>query len=433
MLLNKKILFITMDCWSSYNSATTANTFAALFKNYDSSQMASLYLREEIPTSKQCCKFFLISENAVLRSVFKPNTITGKVFYRDKMSIAQSDIFNIEKTKERYKKLGVKRNRILLFAREIMWLIGKWKSKELNEFLDDFKPDVVIYGMEGYCYFHRIVRYTLKYTGAKGIGYFWDDNFTYIQHKPTIGFLLHRYMQRRTLKKTVNTTKDFFAISPKMKQEADEFFDIDCTILTKPVDITIDNCTRTPKEKIKIVYTGNLKIGRLDTLKTISEVLDEEKRLLDKVIFEIYSGTTIADEDLISFNKAIKFKGSIPSEQVNDVQRDADVLLLMEDFQGENKLTARLSFSTKTTDYLGQGKCIFAIGNSDIASIEYLSENDCAICASSKKEIRDAMLRQVENPNLISEYGNKALQTGKRNHSRAIMEERVEKIIGDKL
>ena len=98
MLLNKKILFITMDCWSSYNSATTANTFAALFKNYDSSQMASLYLREEIPTSKQCCKFFLISENAVLRSVFKPNTITGKVFYRDKMSIAQSDIFNIEKT-----------------------------------------------------------------------------------------------------------------------------------------------------------------------------------------------------------------------------------------------------------------------------------------------------------------------------------------------
>ena len=52
MLLNKKILFITMDCWSSYNSATTANTFAALFKNYDSSQMASLYLREEIPTSK---------------------------------------------------------------------------------------------------------------------------------------------------------------------------------------------------------------------------------------------------------------------------------------------------------------------------------------------------------------------------------------------
>ena len=218
-----------------------------------------------------------------------------------------------------------------------------------------------------------------------------------------------------------------------MKQEADEFFDIDCTILTKPVDITIDNCTRTPKEKIKIVYTGNLKIGRLDTLKTISEVLDEEKRLLDKVIFEIYSGTTIADEDLISFNKAIKFKGSIPSEQVNDVQRDADVLLLMEDFQGENKLTARLSFSTKTTDYLGQGKCIFAIGNSDIASIEYLSENDCAICASSKKEIRDAMLRLVENPNLISEYGNKALQTGKRNHSRAIMEERVEKIIGDKL
>lgn len=431
MVLNKKILFITMDCWSSYNSATTANTFASLFENYDSNQMASLYLREEIPTSKQCCKFFSISENAVLRSVLKPNTITGKVFSRDEMSVTQRDICNIEKTKERYKKFGVKRNRILLFAREIMWLIGRWKSKELKEFLDDFKPDIVMYGMEGYCYFHRIVRYVLKSTGAKGIGYFWDDNFTYIQHKPTVGFLLHRYMQRRSLKKTVKITQDFFAISPKTKQEADEFFDINCTILTKPVDIVMNNRSRGSNGKIKIVYTGNLKIGRLDTLKVISDVLDEERNLFDKFIFEIYSGTTIADEDIELFNEAIKFKGSIPSEQVNDVQREADVLLLIEDFQGENKLTARLSFSTKTTDYLGQGKCIFAIGNSDIASIEYLSENDCAICASSKKEIRDAMLRLINNPNLISEYGNKALQVGKVNHSRAIMEERVNKIIGD--
>ena len=429
--MNKKILFITMDCWSSYNSATTANTFASLFENYDSNQMASLYLREEIPTSKQCCKFFSISENAVLRSVLKPNTITGKVFSRDEMSVTQRDICNIEKTKERYKKFGVKRNRILLFAREIMWLIGRWKSKELKEFLDDFKPDIVMYGMEGYCYFHRIVRYVLKSTGAKGIGYFWDDNFTYIQHKPTVGFLLHRYMQRRSLKKTVKITQDFFAISPKTKQEADEFFDINCTILTKPVDIVMNNRSRGSNGKIKIVYTGNLKIGRLDTLKVISDVLDEERNLFDKFIFEIYSGTTIADEDIELFNEAIKFKGSIPSEQVNDVQREADVLLLIEDFQGENKLTARLSFSTKTTDYLGQGKCIFAIGNSDIASIEYLSENDCAICASSKKEIRDAMLRLINNPNLISEYGNKALQVGKVNHSRAIMEERVNKIIGD--
>lgn len=431
MVLNKKILFITMDCWSSYNSATTANTFASLSENYDSNQMASLYLREEIPTSKQCCKFFSISENAVLRSVLKPNTITGKVFSRDEMSVTQRDICNIEKTKERYKKFGVKRNRILLFAREIMWLIGRWKSKELKEFLDDFKPDIVMYGMEGYCYFHRIVRYVLKSTGAKGIGYFWDDNFTYIQHKPTVGFLLHRYMQRRSLKKTVKITQDFFAISPKTKQEADEFFDINCTILTKPVDIVMNNRSRGSNGKIKIVYTGNLKIGRLDTLKVISDVLDEERNLFDKFIFEIYSGTTIADEDIELFNEAIKFKGSIPSEQVNDVQREADVLLLIEDFQGENKLTARLSFSTKTTDYLGQGKCIFAIGNSDIASIEYLSENDCAICASSKKEIRDAMLRLINNPNLISEYGNKALQVGKVNHSRAIMEERVNKIIGD--
>lgn len=184
-------------------------------------------------------------------------------------------------------------------------------------------------------------------------------------------------------------------------------------------------------EKIKIVYTGNLKIGRLDTLKAISEILDEEKKLSDKITFEIYSGTVIDDLVVSTFNKAINFMGSIPSEQVEAVQRSADVLLLLEDFQGENKLTARLSFSTKTTDYLGQGKCIFAIGNADIASIEYLLEKDCAICASNKQEIRTAMLKFVKEPELINIYGKKALQVGILNHSREIMEERMRKVIGD--
>lgn len=429
--MDKNILFITMDCWSSYNSATTANTFASLFKNYDSTHMASLYLREEIPTSKQCCLFFSIAENSVLKSVFKPRTITGKLFRRDEMEITQNDISNIEKTKERYRRFGVKRNRILLFAREIMWMMGHWKSLELCEFLDDFKPDIVIFGMEGYCYFHRIVRCVLKYTGATGIGFFWDDNFTYIQHKRTIGFLLHRCMQRRSLRKTVKRTKKFLAISPKTKHEADIFFKINCTIVTKPVDIMWESTQEVYREKIKIVYTGNLKIGRLDTLKAISEILDEEKILSDKITFEIYSGTAIDDQIVSTFNKAINFMGAIPSEQVEMVQRNADVLLLLEDFQGENKLTARLSFSTKTTDYLGQGKCIFAIGNADIASIEYLLEKDCAICASNKQEIRTAMLKFVNEPELINIYGKKALQVGILNHSREIMEERMRKVIGD--
>ena len=429
--MDKNILFITMDCWSSYNSATTANTFASLFKNYDSTHMASLYLREEIPTSKQCCLFFSIAENSVLKSVFKPRTITGKLFRRDEMEITQNDISNIEKTKERYRRFGVKRNRILLFAREIMWMMGHWKSLELCEFLDDFKPDIVIFGMEGYCYFHRIVRYVLKYTGATGIGFFWDDNFTYIQHKRTIGFLLHRCMQRRSLRKTVKRTKKFLGISPKTKDEADIFFKINCTVVTKPVDIMWESTQEVYREKIKIVYTGNLKIGRLDTLKAISEILDEEKILSDKITFEIYSGTAIDDQIVSTFNKAINFMGAIPSEQVEMVQRNADVLLLLEDFQGENKLTARLSFSTKTTDYLGQGKCIFAIGNADIASIEYLLEKDCAICASNKQEIRTAMLKFVNEPELINIYGKKALQVGILNHSREIMEERMRKVIGD--
>ena len=52
-------------------------------------------------------------------------------------------------TAKRYQKYGAKRNVLLLFAREILWYLGKWKTKELDSFLEEFKPDVVFFGHGG--------------------------------------------------------------------------------------------------------------------------------------------------------------------------------------------------------------------------------------------------------------------------------------------
>ncbi len=423
----KKILFITMDCWSSLNSATTANTFASLFKNYDSEKLAGICLREEIPTSDKCSSYFIISENSILKSIFNPRLETGECFFK---GIKPSEQYtkDIKITRKRYSAFGEKRRRIFLFARELVWLLGKWKSGEFKKFIDEFKPDAVIYGMEGYCYFHRIVRYILKRTKAEGYGFFWDDNFTYKTKKKSMGFLLYRFIQIINLKKTARMTKSFFAISPKTKKEADEFFKTDCTILTKPIENhEISDKEMHPQEKIKVLYTGNLKIGRLDTIKLISDVLDENKNLSDKFIFEIYSATEIKDQD--SFNKSIKFMGSVSLDLVDDLQKAADILLLAEDV-AEQSLVARLSFSTKTTDYLSHRKCILAIGNPEIASMEYLKETDSALLAYSKESLQKILEKIINNPQIINKYGEKAYKTGIKNHSREIMEERLRKVIG---
>ena len=90
------------------------------------------------------------------------------------------------------------------------------------------------------------------------------------------------------------------------------------------------------------------------------------------------------------------------------MQKTADVLLFLEDIDGPDANVARLSFSTKTTDYLSSGRCIFAIGN----------KNDSALVAGSENEISDILNSVSESPKLLLKYAQKAADVGIKNHSK---------------
>ena len=90
-----------------------------------------------------------------------------------------------------------------------------------------------------------------------------------------------------------------------------------------------------------------------------------------------------------------------------------------------NAKTARLSFSTKLTDYFRSGKCILAVGNGDTAPMEYLKEKDAAICASNSEEIINAIKLLTENGEVIPEYAQKAYNCGKENHDKKEIQKRL--------
>lgn len=429
--MKKRVLVSTVECWSSFNSATTASTFMSLFNSWNVESLASIYFRDDEPSSRQCCYYFEISESAIIKSHFNPAIKTGTLYKNSNIVPSEKNKKQIDESRKIYKNVGAKRNYLMLWIRELLWFTGKWKSKELDEFLDTYKPEIVIFGMEGYVYFNRVNRYIVNKTGAKAIGFFWDDNFTYLQRKKSLGFLIHRCLQRRSLRKLASVCDAFFAISPKTKREADEFFGIDCEIITKPVDCSRP-CVDNIKERanhISVVYTGNLKIGRLDALEVISKVLIDNPELEKYFKFNIYSSTVITEDRLKSFSRAIHFCGSVPSYEVDKIQENADVLLLLEDITGDNQKIARLSFSTKVTDYLAKGKCIIAVANESVASTEYLKQNNCALCVSNEYEIKECLIRLLKDRELMKQMGEMAFSVAKKNHSRDVIEEKLYKVL----
>lgn len=424
-----RILICTVDTWNSKLSASSSNTFSALFSQYDAQDVANIYIREELPDSKVCSRYFQISEQRVIKSLFNPKIKTGKeVFAAEKMT--ESELSSLEKSKELYGKNRAKRSYFKLFVREAIWLLGKWRSKELDAFLESFSPEIIVFSMEGYIHFNRICRYVIKKTAARAIGYFWDDNFTYKQLKNNFGYMALRFFQRKSLKKLSKCTDKFWAISPKTKKEADEFFGIDSVLLTKPADMpekfspeSVSNGT------LKLVYTGNLAIGRKSTIIAVSKALDRLNEKTPLMELFVYTPTELLPEELKELGKYVHIYPPVPMEEVAAIQKKADILLFLEDIDGPMSKKARLSFSTKITDYLKSGRCILALGNPDTAPMEYFKQTDSALCITQKEKIEETLRLISEHPDLLTEYAEKAYKCGKENHNGEKIRETVRETV----
>ena len=219
-----------------------------------------------------------------------------------------------------------------------------------------------------------------------------------------------------------------FVIVDKEKEETDRLFGTDSIILSKGIDFT--HKPFVPKRAeipLHFVYTGSLIIGRAETIAVLSDVINEINSESSATLagMDVYSQDTPILPLLNRMNGgACSFRGSIGREEVLKVQREADVVVFAESLAGKSGNIARLSFSTKITDYLSNGKCVLAIGREDIAPIDYFRRNDSALIACTRAEIKDTVRHLVSNPDIVESYSRKAYDCAIMNHSKDIIDNR---------
>lgn len=71
---------------------------------------------------------------------------------------------------------------------------------------------------------------------------------------------------------------------------------------------------------------------------------------------------------------------------------------------------------------LALGKCIFAVGTPDVASIRHLLDNDAAIVASNHKDVYAHLKKILDEPEMIPYYGKQAYACGAKCHNKATMQ-----------
>lgn len=413
-----RVLIIDVNAW---RRDLASNTLMEIFRSWPSNSLALIYTSSYLPNSDICNRYFQISESLVLKSVLAPWLKVGRRVNNSDTSL-NDDAISESNLRKISQKTFTKAIRII---RELVWKFGQWKTPALREFVEDFNPDIIFIPIFPYAYMGRIQEYIIKLAQKPTVCYLSDDNYSY-ESCQTILDYVHRFWVRKYVGPLARGCSEMFVIIDKEKDDTDARFGTDSVILTKDIDFR----EREYKQKeigdtIRFVYTGSLAIGRGKSLAIVADALNKLNLDGKKAELNVYSQTSPTKSLLSHINNGCShFNGVVSHMEIERILDEADVVIFAEALEGKERYIAKLSFSTKITDYLAAGKCILAIGDNEIAPIEYFKKNDSAIIASNSSEIEESLKRILTNRELIKDYGRKAFDCALRNHDKQMMERR---------
>lgn len=405
------VLVITDVLWREDNGV--GNSYSNLFRNMNDVKFANICCQQGHSDNSISTACFQISEGSLLRNLKNKNLPSGIV----------------EEKSEEKEQLPVKgfakflrRSRLQIFfwIRNFIWKIGRWKSAELKKFIDDFKPDVIFAQLQDKIYLNNLIRFIKDYTGKPLFLYAWDDVYSLKQFSYSPLFYVDRLFQRRSIRKLVKKCNLLYTISELQREEYAKSLKVKTELLYKGYDF--ENASpivdRVVSDPIKILYAGNLYSGRYKTIKKISKIIGDFNRGDVKCELSIYSASPLSNKqiDKINKNKGCRFYGKVSEKRVVELQKESDVVLHVEPFTLKGSLLCRLSFSTKLVDYFYNSKCIFAVGHKRCSSMQYLAKNDCAEVHTNLKHVNEFLQKICDEKSIVSEYGEKAFETGKKNH-----------------
>ena len=408
-----KVVAISLSTWRSDSGIHTQTD---LFKFWNPDRVAQIYTKSDLPDTPVCNSFFRISENAIIKSVYKRKPVGERVQNHAVAGVDEQQ--GIEEETKRYAKAHKKKSWFMTLMREMVWWLGKWKTKALDQFIAEESPDVYFVPIYPVVYMGKIQLHILKKHPKPYVCYLADDNYSYKTCGKNLFAYIHRFFLRKVVKKLAKNCTEMFTITKTEAEDTDKLFGTKSIVLTKGIDYSrLSYQEKQLNTPIRMVYTGNLIIGRASSLVAISKAMANINKDGERVILDIYSPNIMDDKTMEHLNSnGCHFRGRVNKEEVAAIQDNADIVVFVESLEKQHCLTARLSFSTKLTDYFRSGKCIFAIGDRRIAPIEYLRENDAAIIATEYETIEQQLLDLLNDPKKIQEYGKKAFDCGKRNH-----------------
>lgn len=426
-----RILTLSLNAWN--NTKATGNTFSnffADFGNYDV-EFANIFCRNEDVDNHICNRYYKITEKDIIRNLIFIHHKSGNLYE----PLTQIQKNNSSKSKS---KLGSSlknwithtcRPAVLLFAREILWKLGRWKSRELKQFMIDFKPDIIYMHGHNNIYMHQLLWFCQQITGAKIVLFFGDDMYGY--KSKHILQRLYDYWLRKTLSKSISKASLLLGGSNELCEEYSAIFKKKFYPQFKTVDL-LTNKFKEFNSPFSIVYAGNLLYGRDEMLIKIAESI-RNFNFENGKIFElnVYSNSDISKKQISKLNDGVStfYHGAVSYSEICHILNKCDISLFIESFRKKDILSTRLSFSTKIIDYIQSSSALLIVGPKSISSVKYLVNSGAGIYAEEYEKFDDVLKLIFIKPELLYQSASRKRELAMKNHSKHVLLERMQTLL----
>lgn len=418
-----RILVVSNNSFSDTNN--NGKTLASFFDKYPAENIAQLYFNPELPSNSRFDNYFRITDIDVVKSVFNKDTFRG-----GRLDGKAEDI-KFQKGNGSLATI-IKNNNLARIVRELFWKTNKWRTESLDQWLNEFSPEVVFFCAGDSIFAYDITRYIQNKFDAKLVVYITDD---YVLPRKTLSpfWWLRRNLVLNKMNKTVQRSDLFITISQQMKDVYKELFGMDSFLAVNMSDSMKDNSINVEnKEEVTLVYAGGLHYKRYFTLNLLAKAIKKYNKNVNnkKVYLKIYSGQEPPNFILkyLNIEGASEFCGKLYPTELRKVLNSCDIPVHVESFDHNSIESTRLSISTKIPEYLSLGKPILAIGPHQVASMEYLK--DCAFCITDKKGIENELPKLFNGNELCESLSAKSILKYRNNHDKEkVASQLISKII----
>jgi len=412
-----RVLLISTGAWRDDNNSGSTRT--NLFGAWPSENIAQIYCSHEQPANPVCRSYFQISDRMLLRSILTRRSGGSAIHVASAEGSSTAAHRGRPLEGPVYGFLRRYRSSALLLVREMLWSVSAWRSRELESYIHDFSPDVLFVSLCDSVYLNRLIQHVAATTGKPLALFCSDDVFADSSGEASVIRGAYRRALRKAINETVGRCDRLYVISHKQKEEYDSLFAVESRVLFKGGNFASFGGQRQRRDgPLRLVFAGNITSGRWRTLAEIGTVLRRVNAGGVKARLHIYTHSPLTRGMRMAMDipGAVAIEGGVPSQQVRQTLLGADILVHVESFELRDRIATRLSFSTKLVDYFESGRCIFAVGWDQAASIEYLVRNDAAVVATRSEDVEPKLRALIDSPQLILDYGRKAWECGRRNH-----------------